>query len=336
MNPFLSIVIPCYNSAGYLPRCADPLISQLTERCELIFVDDGSTDETRSLCRAYEKDGARLISIKRQGVAAARNAGIANARGEYLWFVDSDDVVAPDAVSVILNALDKSLPDALRFSYRMENAGKISTPIAIYPPGIYEGDRLFSAQRYAVGHIPTGGFFFWNHVYKTALYREYPILPIPQYHAEDESFAYCAYPRLNKLLVIENVLYHYRTRAGSTSRVGQPHAQQILNCWCYVRNEYRQQGVWERYRDVLAWGTMNVRFLGYTLSAPMGFASEYKLNPSPEDARRVVQSILGSTDFKELLADAKKLPVPEKYHMLYAVMEQENEDVLHKLVNVFL
>ncbi len=104
----LSFVIPVYNVADYLEECIDSILSQLTDSCEMILVDDGSTDCSGDICdrRAALSPLIRVVHKENGGLASARNAGMEVACGEYLGFVDSDDRIAPGSVAAILNWIE--------------------------------------------------------------------------------------------------------------------------------------------------------------------------------------------------------------------------------------
>ncbi|WP_152364086.1 bifunctional glycosyltransferase/CDP-glycerol:glycerophosphate glycerophosphotransferase [Microlunatus speluncae] len=113
-RPELSLIVPCFNVAPYLPEFLASVAAQRIEpgEVELIFVDDGSTDDTAGLIRAWIDDhglddqgSARLISQPNGGLAAARNAGLAEAQGEWVSFPDPDDVLGADYLAVITNFL---------------------------------------------------------------------------------------------------------------------------------------------------------------------------------------------------------------------------------------
>ena len=94
MNVTVSVVVPAYNYARYLPKAIDSALGQTHPPLEVIVVDDGSTDDTPRVLAAYA-DRIRVIRQANQGAGAARNAGIAAARGEYVAFLDSDDLWHP-------------------------------------------------------------------------------------------------------------------------------------------------------------------------------------------------------------------------------------------------
>lgn len=115
---FLSFIIPCYNIQDYLSRCLNSLSSQIQSeelKVEFILVNDGSTDETLSLLRAFEKSDSRAVVLDQpnKGVSAARNAGLKVAQGKYVFFLDSDDWLTDDASRIIYDICQKGTPDIL-------------------------------------------------------------------------------------------------------------------------------------------------------------------------------------------------------------------------------
>lgn len=91
----ISLIVPVYNGERFLRACADSVLNQSMREIEVIFVDDGSTDGSREILKEYaQKDvRVRVIAQENRGVSAARNRGIEEAKGEYLWFFDCDDVM---------------------------------------------------------------------------------------------------------------------------------------------------------------------------------------------------------------------------------------------------
>lgn len=126
--PLISIIVPVYNIEEYLPRCVKTLQGQTYPHIEILLVDDGSTDGTGALCHrlAEEDPRVRVFHKENGGSSSARNLGIAEAKGEYLGFVDSDDYVEPDmyeklyaaikqyGVSVAQTGRDEISPDGSR------------------------------------------------------------------------------------------------------------------------------------------------------------------------------------------------------------------------------
>lgn len=106
-KPLISVIVPVYNILDYLPRCVQSLTSQTYRELEILLVDDGSTDGTGKLCDELAKGEKRIrvLHKKNGGTSSARNLGIANAKGEYLGFVDSDDYVEPGMYERLYEAI---------------------------------------------------------------------------------------------------------------------------------------------------------------------------------------------------------------------------------------
>ena len=100
--PLISVIVPVYKVETYLPTCVDSILSQTFSDFELILVDDGSPDACGAMCDGYAREDSRIrvIHQKNGGLSAARNTGLDIAKGEYVTFVDSDDVIAPDCLQV--------------------------------------------------------------------------------------------------------------------------------------------------------------------------------------------------------------------------------------------
>jgi glycosyltransferase involved in cell wall biosynthesis len=105
----VSIVIPIYNAEKFLPECLDSVLAQTHENIEVICVDDGSTDGSLQLLRSYEEQDARVRVIAKPngGCASARNAGIEQAKSDWILFHDADDVLAADCIEQLLAIADK-------------------------------------------------------------------------------------------------------------------------------------------------------------------------------------------------------------------------------------
>src|SRR5918993_1194548 len=96
--PLVSVIIPCYNQAHFLPEAIDSVLNQTYPNYEIIVIDDGSTDDATGVARRY--DNVRCIRQDNQGLPASRNIGFQESRGSYLLFLDSDDRLLPNALQV--------------------------------------------------------------------------------------------------------------------------------------------------------------------------------------------------------------------------------------------
>ena len=109
MSAVVSIIVPVYNSEKYLPDCVESLVNQSYKNIEILLVNDGSTDGSLMLCQKYQNKDHRIVVINSRhgGVSVARNLGIIKATGEYLAFVDSDDMVSENYIERLVEPVLK-------------------------------------------------------------------------------------------------------------------------------------------------------------------------------------------------------------------------------------
>jgi CDP-glycerol glycerophosphotransferase len=139
----LSIIVPCYQVEDFLDECLVSLRFQLYREIEIVVVDDGSPDRSGEIARRHARRDLRVRVVTREngGLSAARNTGTEHARGEYLTFVDSDDVVTPEAYSTAIEALRESGSDFVVSNYdRLE--GKRRVPAGTWIRAAHARKRL--------------------------------------------------------------------------------------------------------------------------------------------------------------------------------------------------
>ena len=137
----LSIIVPVYKVEPYLRRCVKSLMAQTCENYEVLLVDDGSPDSCPKICDelAACTDNIRVIHKANGGLSSARNAGLFAARGDYIGFVDSDDVAAPDMFAIMLTAAKTSDADIVMCDYfRVLRTGRRWLMTTALRPGLYE------------------------------------------------------------------------------------------------------------------------------------------------------------------------------------------------------
>lgn len=116
-HPLISVIIPVYNVEEYLHECVDSVLCQTYGNFEIILVDDGSTDSSGIVCDEYIQKDERISVIhqKNGGLSAARNTGFAEATGDYVYFLDSDDYIAENALETLLGIAEKGNSDIVFF-----------------------------------------------------------------------------------------------------------------------------------------------------------------------------------------------------------------------------
>lgn len=151
----ISIIIPAYNAASVLPRCLDSILVQTYKDFEIIVVDDGSSDDTSIILAQYASKDNRIhpIQAKNNGASVARNRGLDLAKGDYIVFCDSDDMVSPDWLSKFMSCHDKA--DLISQGYVKSNGKKncLSTKK-------YKGKHQIAEWIYAAAEITLWGFLW--------------------------------------------------------------------------------------------------------------------------------------------------------------------------------
>lgn len=153
MMPAVSIIMPCHNAAAHLPASVGSVLAQTYASWELVAVDDGSGDATLTWLQAQTDGRIRVISQSNQGVSAARNAGLAAARGRYVAFLDADDTWAADFLDTMLAALQPH-PDAVLAYCGWQNVGLPGGQGEPFVPPDYENpdkaETLFAGCRWPI------------------------------------------------------------------------------------------------------------------------------------------------------------------------------------------
>ena len=107
MNELITIVINVYNGEKYIRKCLDSVINQTYKNLEILIINDGSTDNTLSICESYKDERIRIITTKNLWLSLSRNVGIENAKGKYLYFIDADDLIDKDTIEYLYNLCAK-------------------------------------------------------------------------------------------------------------------------------------------------------------------------------------------------------------------------------------
>lgn len=211
----VSIVVPVYNVDRYLPECIDSILSQVYPTLEIILVDDGSTDGCASICDAYAKQDSRIQVIHQPngGLSNARNTGIAHCSGDYLLFVDSDDLISPYLVERLICVLESTGADlAICDPLHMETApssldGVLDTDFCLMTP--HEAIR---EMWYQTSFLPSA----WGKLFRRDLFDEIRFREGICY--EDIDIMHLLFERASSIAYTPSKLYFYRHRSGSITQ----------------------------------------------------------------------------------------------------------------------
>ena len=213
-NFLVTIVVPMYNVEKYIEKCLDSLINQTYKNIEILVINDGSKDNSLIIAerKAKEDNRIKIISQLNQGLSAARNTGMDNAKGQYICFVDSDDFVHPDYVKLLLecivkNNADISVCDFLYIDEKGNTWKRKDKENKIYNNIEALKDIFCKEQNTEV--------MTWNKLYKIELFKDNNIyFPVGKYH-EDNFTTYKLYYYSKKVAMISDELYYYLQRNNS-------------------------------------------------------------------------------------------------------------------------
>lgn len=214
----VSIIIPVYNVESFLEECLDSVCSQTYTALDIVCVNDGSTDSSLYILNKYEKRDSRIkvVSKDNGGLSSARNAGLQLCKGEYILFVDSDDILVPNAVEIMMSELNNTKSDVLVFGAELfpkeniENSGLVS--LLSPEKQTYQGAEITETMIFDVGCC---NIFVWNKLFKRSalcdiIFDEDILL------GEDRCYLFDVFPKVQKVSIINDKLYLYRQKVLSS------------------------------------------------------------------------------------------------------------------------
>lgn len=174
-NIKLSIVVPCYNSRDYIAECLYSILPHLSNAIELIIVNDGSTDDSSLIIeqsvKNYESKNVITIHQKNSGLSAARNKGIMSASGEYIAFLDSDDMFHSNFWSEILPVINDPTIDIVEFNAEQFD-GEMTNIVEHIDCSAFHGRVDITSVTELTPAFKRCKWYPWARVYKTALFHE--------------------------------------------------------------------------------------------------------------------------------------------------------------------
>ena len=209
----LSVIIPIYNIAEYLRPCLDSVLAQTFEDYEVLMVDDGSTDESVAIVDEYAAKDKRFIAIhkKNEGVSIARNTGLSMAKGEYITFLDSDDILAPERFGKAVKVLDEN-PGIDIVQCNWADYGEEPKT----HPFVFDQEGLVSLP-----NLPKNRYNVWSKVVRKYLFKRIRFYDFG-YQGEDTAVSMKLYAKARKVYCLEDVLYYRVIRENSL--------QHSINC----------------------------------------------------------------------------------------------------------
>lgn len=212
----LSIIVPTYNVKSYIEECVHSLLAQNYTDCEIIIVDDGSTDGSALLCDKLQSVDYRVKVIHQEngGLSAARNTGLRIAQGEYIGFIDSDDLVLPSMFTDMIDALEKSHADVAICNFEVFN--KVNS----YKSLRYKDEVIEFSRKKQVEFFSAALDSSCNRVYRANVIRKLRLEfePKSKVAQEDYWFLVRLFANISRIVTVSHCYYKYRERGSSITK----------------------------------------------------------------------------------------------------------------------
>ena len=255
MSVLISVVIPIYNQERYIEECLNSVFPQCTDEVEVILVNDGSTDRSREICEsilnAHPSVHAELINQQNSGSMISRVNGIARACGEYIQFVDSDDLLLEGALGTVLEEIRRSHADMICFNATCDadsHAPYFSIPL---PHGrLMTGEERYEIHRLLCETDAMNNL--WTKCIKRALFDR-AALPDSKYrltNGEDLYHILALADQAQSFVYLDRTLYFYRVMQNSISRVYNPFYFQSEKVVCAKRLAYAEK--WSKQDELIS------------------------------------------------------------------------------------
>ena len=222
---FLSVNIPVYNCEKYLRQCIDSVLAQTFSDYELILADDGSTDASGAICDEYAARDQRIsaLHLKNGGAMAAREHALARDRGDYVFFMDSDDAIVPDLFERLHSVCRAHSPDMVAFNFEMTGMDAPVRNRNGFPEGLYAGRALERVRRSLIydkrrRSFNYGGVIYslWSKIFRRDFFEEhYRAVPPEITKGEDMAATVILTCAAESVYFMDCYGYRYRLCEGS-------------------------------------------------------------------------------------------------------------------------
>ncbi|MBP5422114.1 MAG: glycosyltransferase family 2 protein [Paludibacteraceae bacterium] len=209
----ISVIIPIYNVQEYLPQCLDSLYEQIDGSVEVILVNDGSTDNSQAICEEYTQKFPNTILVNKEngGLSDARNAGTAVATGEYIYYLDSDDWLAPDAIKTLYDFAEGNNCEVVQGGFYYAYDDHLLYDAKYKEPFVLDRNEAM-LQLIKNDYVKN---FAWGKLYKSEIVKRYPF-PKGKYF-EDSYWQHLVMNEVVNYGIIPTPLYYYRQRSSGIS-----------------------------------------------------------------------------------------------------------------------
>ena len=352
-KPLVSVVVPVYNGSKYIKQCFDQIRSQTYKNLEVIFVNDGSTDDSATVCEKVLVEDERFILINKEngGTATTRNKGLDNAHGKYIVFLDCDDEFKPEMIELMVEEIEKHNADVVvcgyYFKVEKEINGKVETTYLEEKKYPYRAFKNFDEMRPEYINIWDNDMFsnVWNKLFRMETIRKYNMRYRDGHvYTEDRVFNRLFLSKCAGVVILDNCLYFYvREREGSTTEKYRDDGFTIrdkeynefkehfkeMNIWDEKSREYTSREFIERIAGCIE----NVFHAGIMLSSEQKYKEIKKMINHPDCREASKYAHCRSRKMRIMAAPIKANFAPGAYVLGWTIyiVRAANPVLFHKL-----
>lgn len=337
-----SVIVPIYNTQGYLVRCIESILNQTYTNMEIILVNDGSTDDSLSVCEEYARQDVRIqiVSQPNQGIIAAKKAGIRLCRGTYVMFVDSDDWIEPKLLETMVRTIRERGCSLVCTNVYMDYDGSTVEKRNAVPAGTYETrsiakDLFYYKDTDHYGILPYSvAKLFSRDMLKEVLNN----LSNDIRYAEDKAIVFSFVFKNIKVCFTDDIYYHYCVRNGSACQSeNQDYLVELTAFYKYAKTLFDEHEEREHLlRQLGKYLLSETRYaidvkLGLTSSGKPIYTEPYELDPSVFFAQKKKMILYGAgkvgADYRKRMADCANLELSGWVDKNYEKYQKEGLDV---------
>lgn len=229
-DKLVSIILPVYHAERFLPLCLDSILQQSYPEWELIAVDDGSVDGSLEILQSYASKDRRIhvISKQNEGVSIARNIALEHLQGDYVYFVDSDDIVMPEALAILVSVMEASHATFVKSDFLPIN--EVGEQMFVNKKQVirrrYDGKVMDSEKFYR--KILMNEFFLWTCLFRRDIIEKNKFRFIPHCRLmEDAAFMMDYLQYSNRNIYKDACVYGYRKYEGTVSAVKKDYSEDL-------------------------------------------------------------------------------------------------------------
>ena len=257
-NKKVSIIVPVYNVELYIEDCLNSLLNQTYSNYEIILINDGSTDNSIEICSKYNDQKIKIFNQNNKGVSIARNVGISLATGQYIMFVDADDMVSEKYIENLIKSIEETNTDMVVCGYTKEKAELVNKKNSQEIKGeIINANTML--ENMMENNLQEG--YLWNKIFKKSIINDNSLEFKEGVNVWEDLYFVIEYlSKSDKIFAINEKLYYYRTREGSavnrketaTDLVGKVKILElIMKNYNFIINNKNYYGIKRMYVTVL-------------------------------------------------------------------------------------